>query len=165
MQVALIAASDTPTVIVLVLIWLVVVAVACCCCIPLQLLLMLVLNFALCTGGVFLPSAGANTPLAHLVHGHHSCSYISKESVVRVRSNDNELGYIICKQSCDDSSFKFTLLSYMQSLRCTKCSYVCCQLPWTQKSDYSFDSNAVAVVVSACLAFGSFCLCQAAGII
>ena len=37
--------------------------------------------------------------------------------------------------------------------------------PWPQKSDYSFDSNAVAVVVSACLAFGSFCLCQAAGIL
>ena len=42
-----------------------VVVVACCCCIMLQLALML--TFALCTstGGVFLPSTGANTPLTH----------------------------------------------------------------------------------------------------
>ena len=38
-----------------------------CCCIPLQFALMLVLIFAPCAGGVFLPSTGANTPLAHVV--------------------------------------------------------------------------------------------------
>ena len=38
-----------------------------CCCIPLQFALMLVLTFAPCAGGVFLPSTGANTPLAHVV--------------------------------------------------------------------------------------------------
>ena len=38
-----------------------------CCCSPLQLALMLVLTFAPCAGGVFFPSSGANTPLAHVV--------------------------------------------------------------------------------------------------
>ena len=38
-----------------------------CCCIPLQFALMLVLTFATCAGGVFLPSTGANTSLAHVV--------------------------------------------------------------------------------------------------
>ena len=38
-----------------------------CCCIPLQFALILVLTFAPCAGGVFLPSTGANTPLAHVV--------------------------------------------------------------------------------------------------
>ena len=38
-----------------------------CCCIPLQFVLMLVLTFAPCASGVFLPSTGANTPLAHVV--------------------------------------------------------------------------------------------------
>ena len=38
-----------------------------CCCIPLQFALMLVLTFAPCAGGVFLPSTGADTPLAHVV--------------------------------------------------------------------------------------------------
>ena len=38
-----------------------------CSCIPLQFALMLVLTFAPCAGGVFLPSTGANTPLAHVV--------------------------------------------------------------------------------------------------
>ena len=35
------------------------------CCIPLQFALML--TFAPCAGGVFFPSTGVNTPLAHVV--------------------------------------------------------------------------------------------------
>ena len=45
----------------------VVVVVACCCCIPRQLALVLVLTFTPCAGVVFLPSTGANTPLAHMM--------------------------------------------------------------------------------------------------
>ena len=41
--------------------------VACCCCILLQLALMLVLAFTPFAGVLFLPLAGANTPLACVV--------------------------------------------------------------------------------------------------
>ena len=75
MQVALIAASGTPTapwqvqIYPVVVVVVVVAVVAHCCCIPLQLALVLALTSApcACTCAVFLPSTGTNTPLAHVV--------------------------------------------------------------------------------------------------
>ena len=94
-----------------------------CCCIPLQLALMLVLTFAPCTGGVFLPPTGANTPLAHVVVStcsnlHWWCYNIDKIDISG-NQNGGALGY--CFRALKIIFVAFRRLSCEQTLIMSMC--------------------------------------------